>query len=82
MELLLDKIIVSKINGNKENVELKFFLNYSNDFLENQVQQAVIPGMENHKNFMSKNYEFKRGYNTTGTRRYIVKYQVNCYICI
>ena len=82
MELLLDKIIVSKRNSNKENLELKFFLNFSNDFLEKEVQHAVIPGMENYKNFISKNYEFKRGYNTTGTRRYIVKYQVNCYICI
>ncbi len=82
IELLLDKIIVSKINGNKENMELKIFFNFGENFLEKEVQQAVIPSMENFKNFMRKNYEFKRGYNTTGTRRYIVKYQVNSYICV
>ena len=82
IELLLDKIIVSKINGNKENMELKIFFNFSKNFLEKEVQQAVIPSMENFKNFMRKSYEFKRGYNTTGTRRYIVKYQVNSYICV
>ena len=82
IELLLDKIIVSKINGNKENMELKIFFNFGENFLEKEVQQAVIPSMENFKNFMRKNYKFKRGYNTTGTRRYIVKYQVNSYICV
>ena len=82
IELLLDKIVVSKINNNKENMELKVFFNFSKNFVEKEVQQAVIPSMENFKNFMRKDYEFKRGYNTTGTRRYIVKYQVNSYICV
>lgn len=82
IELLLDKIVVSKINNDKENMELKIFFNFSKNFLEKEVQQAVIPSMENFKNFMRKDYEFKRGYNTTGTRRYIVKYQVNSYICV
>ena len=82
MELLLDKIVVSKINGNKENIELNIFFNFSKNFLEKEVQQAVIPSMKNFEKFMRKNYEFKRGYNTTGTRRYIVKYQVNAYFCV
>ena len=82
IDLLLDKIVVSKINNDKENMELKIFFNFSKNFLEKEVQQAVIPSMENFKNFMRKDYEFKRGYNTTGTRRYIVKYQVNSYICV
>ena len=63
-------------------MELKIFFNFSKNFLEKEVQQAVIPSMENFKNFMRKTFEFKRGYNTTGTRRYIVKYQVNSYICV
>lgn len=81
IELLLDKIIVSKINGNKEDIELKIFFNFGENFIEKEMQQSVIPSMENFKNFMRKNYEFKRGFNTTSTRRYIVKYQVNAYIC-
>ena len=28
------------------------------------------------------NYEFKRGYDTNGTKRYNVNYQVNCYFCL
>ena len=82
IELLLERIVVSKINNDKENMELKIFFNFSKNFLEKEVQQTVIPSMENFKNFMRKDYEFKRGYNTTGTRRYIVKYQVNSYICV
>ena len=30
-----------------------------------------------HKNNINKTYEFKRGYNTTRTKRYIIKYQVS-----
>ena len=82
IDLLLQRIVVSKINNDKENMELKIFFNFSKNFFEKEVQQAVIPSMENFKNFMRKDYEFKRGYNTTGTRRYIVKYQVNSYICV
>ena len=82
IDLLLDKIVVSKINNDKENMELKIFFNFSKNFFKKEVQQAVIPSMKNFKNFMRKDYEFKRGYNTTGTRRYIVKYQVNSYICV
>lgn len=61
---------------------MKIFFNFSKNFIEKEMQQAVIPSMENFKNFIIKNYEFKRGYNTTGTRRYIVKHQVNTYICV
>lgn len=82
IELLLDKMVVSKINNNKEKIELKIFFNFSKNFLEKEVGQAITTSMENFKNFMRKDYEFKRGYNTTSTRRYTVKYQVNSYICI
>lgn len=80
MKLLLDKIVVSKINNDKENIELKIFFNLGESFIRKEAQQEVIPRMEKVKHFMRKDYEFKRGYNTTGTRRYIVKYQVNSYI--
>ena len=73
IELLLDKIIVSKINGNKEDIELKIFFNFGENFIEKEGQQRD-------SSIMIKNYEFKRGYNTTSTRRYIVKYQV--YLCV
>lgn len=66
IKLLLDKIIVSKIDNDKENIKLKMFFNFSKNFPLKEI--------------MIKNYEFKRGYNTTGTRRYIVKYQIDVYV--
>lgn len=69
IDLLLQKIVVSKINNSRENIRLKIFFNLTNNFFEKKVGQKT------------KEYEFKRGYNTTGTRRYTVKYQVNLYIC-
>ena len=68
IELLLDRIIVSKINDNKENVELKIYLNFSKSFLEKEAPNLITT---------KKDYEFKRGYNTTGTRRYTIKYSVS-----
>lgn len=62
INLLLDKIIVSKIDNDRNNIKLQVFLNY--------------PLNKKNKCFFMKNYEFKRGYNTTGTKRYIMKYQV------
>ena len=59
--LLLEKIIVKKINNDKENIELKIYFNLKN------------------KSNINKYYEFKRGYNTTRTRRYIMKYHVYTY---
>ena len=38
--------------------------------------------MDREKIFFSKYYEFKRGFDKTRTRRYIVKYMVNCYIAL
>ncbi len=80
IELLLNKIIVSKINDNKENIELKIILNIKENFLEKQLKENTTSNTTNYKKLMKKNYEFKRGYNTTGTRRYIIKYQVKSYI--
>ncbi|MCM1370826.1 MAG: recombinase family protein [Clostridium sp.] len=82
IEILLNKIIVSKINNDKKNIELKIFFNFSDKFIKKSVLQPIIPNTQNFKNFIKKNYEFKRGYNTTSTTRYIVKYEVNSYICM
>lgn len=77
IELLLDKIIVSKIDNDKENMELKIFFNFSRNFFEKEMEKEVTFNMEKFKSFFKKSYEFKRGYYTTGTRRYIVKYEVS-----
>ena len=73
IDLLLRKIIVSKINNNKEYIELKVYLNISKTFLKKEIKN---------NEFINKEYIFKRGYNTKGTRRYIIKYWVKTYICI
>lgn len=66
ISLLLDHIAVSKISNDKNNMELKVFLSYKKS--------------EDDKDLLLKNnYEFKRGYDTTGTKRYKVYYQVYCY---
>jgi hypothetical protein len=76
IELLLNKIVVSKINNDKENMKLKIFFNFSKIFFKKELQKAIISNTEE---LMKKEYEFRRGYNTTSTRRYIVKYQVILY---
>ncbi len=70
-DLLLDKIIISRINNNKEIVKLEIYLKISKGFLDKNKQ--IIKGKE---------YEFKRGYNTTSTRRYLVKYQVDIFLSL
>lgn len=66
--LLLDHIVVSKINNDKNNMELNIFLSYKrND--KNKKQQPIL----------RNRYEFRRGYDTKGTKRYKVNYFVNCY---
>lgn len=82
IELLLDKIVVSKINLDKNNMELNIFFNFSRNYIKKEVQQTLNPAVDGLRNFMRKEYEFKRGYNTVGTKRYSVKYHVNCYICV
>ncbi len=73
ISLLLDHIIVSKINKDKNNMELNIFLSYKGN--DEQEQEQLQPIIRN-------NYEFKRGYDTKGTKRYKVYYQVNCYFCL
>lgn len=68
---LLERIVVSKICNDKNNMELNIFLSYKeND--ETKKLQLIL----------RSSYEFKRGYDTQGTKRYKVNYQVNCYFCL
>jgi hypothetical protein len=79
ISLILEKIVVSKIENNKENVELSIFFNFSEKFV-NDTEKIICAN--NLKCFFRKDFEFKRGFNKTGTRRYIMNYKVLCYICI
>lgn len=71
ISLLLDHIVVSKISNDKNNMELNIFLSYK-DTRKNKKLQPIL----------RSSYEFKRGYDTQGTKRYKVSYQVNCYFCL
>ena len=68
---LLERIVVSKICNDKNNIELNIFLSYK----ENDETKKLQP-------ILRSSYEFKRGYDTQGTKRYKVNYQVNCYFCL
>ena len=68
---LLERIVVSKICNDKNNMELNIFLSYK----ENDETKKIQP-------ILRSSYEFKRGYDTQGTKRYKVDYQVNCYFCL
>ena len=59
------------MNNDKNNMELNIFLLYK----ENDQSKKLQPILRN-------SYEFKRGYDTQGTKRYKVYYQVNCYFCL
>lgn len=65
IQLILNKIVVSKINDDKHNMKLDVFLSYE----ENKKLQP----------FLKASYKFKRGYDTKSTKRYTVFYEVNCY---
>lgn len=68
---LLERIVVSKICNDKNNMELNIFLSYK----ENDEIKKL-------QSILRSSYEFKRGYDTQGTKRYKVNYQVNCYFCL
>ena len=68
---LLERIVVSKICNNKNNIELNIYLSYKEDDEKKKLQPIL-----------RSSYEFKRGYDTRGTKRYRVYYQVNCYFCL
>lgn len=64
IDLLLEKIVVS---SNNEFIELKMYLKKS-FFVASK------------SSFLDKVFEFKRGFNTKCTKRYIIKYQIHCYV--
>lgn len=68
ISLILDHIIVSKISNDKNNMELNVFLTYK----ENDESKKLEP-------ILKSGYEFKRGYDCPGTKRYKVYYEVKCY---
>ncbi len=68
ISLFLDRMIVSHMDNDKKRMELKVFLSYKGD--ENKDNQEPI---------LEHTYEFKRGYDTKGTKRYKVTYLVKCY---
>lgn len=66
ISLLLDHMVASKINNDKNKIELNIFL------LNKESNNLKKP-------FFQNNYEFRRGYDTKGAKRYKVYYQVNVY---
>ena len=73
IEQLLNRIIV--LRSNKDDIELKMFFNFSENFIKKFNFKS-----EKFKSFFKKNYEFKRGYDKTSTKRYMVRYIINCYV--
>lgn len=68
ISFLLQRIVVSKICNDKNKMELNIFLSYK----ESDKTKKLQP-------ILRSSYEFKRGYDTQGTKRYKVNYQVYCY---
>ncbi len=60
---VLEKIVVSKIENQKDKVLLEIYFNYRESKNQN----------------LNRTYNFPRGYDTKGTRRYQMTYQVNCF---
>lgn len=81
VKLLLNKIIVSKINKDKNNVELNIYFNLSKKYIKEETNLTLTQNNEGLQSFMRERYVFKRGYNKKGTKRYEIKYQVNSYLC-
>ena len=68
ISFLLECIVVSKICKCKNNMGLNVYLSYKEEDDTKKLQPIL-----------SSSYEFERGYDTKGTKRYKVSYQVNCY---
>lgn len=78
INLLLDRIVVNKLGENK--TELNVFLKFSKKYVTKELSDSIVE-LNGLKRFMMKECEFKRGYETSCTKRYIVNYVVNCYLC-
>jgi len=75
LDLLINKIIVSLIDNDKENIELKIFFNFSSEYIKKEIK--IDANVLN--SFFDKNYEFNRGFDKVETKRCVVNYNVNCY---
>lgn len=64
IDLLLEKIVV---NSNNETIELKIY------FSNNYFNKKKTP-------FFKETFAFKRGFETKCTKRYIVQYEVTCFV--
>ena len=65
-DLFLEKILVSSVGGEKDLVSLKiYFRNFMDDY---------------EKKEWVENFSFKRGNETRGTRRYLMRYQVSIFL--
>ncbi len=64
IELLINKIIARKINN--QDIELEIYLNYEEK-------------LANKESFITKTYTFKRGYNISCTKRYLINYFVKIF---
>ena len=62
LNIALNKMLVSKIENNKDYIKLDIYLKLNNESYKYQDE-----------------YEFNRGYNTCGTRRYKIKYKVELF---
>ena len=78
--LLLDKIIVSKINDDNQNLVLDIYFNLSQKYVQSKDFHNINLVDKNTINFITQEFIFKRGYNTKGTKRYNIKYKVNCLV--
>ena len=65
-DLFLEKILVSSVEEEKDLISLKiYFRNFMDDY---------------EKKEWVENFSFKRGNETRGTRRYLMRYQVSIFL--
>lgn len=68
-DLLLNKIVVRDVSLDNTYICLDMFFNFSDYDISDNLSLCT------------KEYQFKRGYDKTCTKRYIVTYKVNFYFC-
>ncbi|MBE6146922.1 MAG: recombinase family protein [Firmicutes bacterium] len=68
ISFILDHIVVSKIGNDKSKMELNIFLSYKEINKKDKIEPTII-----------NTYEFRRGYDTKGTKKYKVQYIVKYY---
>ncbi|MBR3161977.1 MAG: recombinase family protein [Bacilli bacterium] len=79
IRLLLDKVIVFNIDKGNNYIGLKMFFNISETFIR-MFDMDLISYNKQFVRFLTKHYEFCRGYDKTCTKRYNVKYKISCYV--